>query len=75
MSDSSRERCEIGKVRVNVNGIEISRDFRVWFVGQRSIKGSANVGCIRWQEGQSNPEAFRDVAGKPTDFSISSNGR
>jgi hypothetical protein len=34
LSDSSRERCKIGEVRVKVNGVEISRDFRVRFVGQ-----------------------------------------
>ena len=47
MSDSSRERCKIGEVRVNMNRVEISRDFQVRFVGQRSIKCSGNVGGIQ----------------------------
>lgn len=47
-SDGSRERCKIREVRVNVNGVEDSRYFRVGFVGQRSIKDSANIGSIQW---------------------------
>ena len=31
--------------KVNMNGVEISNDFRVWFVG---VEGSANIGGIQW---------------------------
>ena len=47
MGGSGRERCKIGKVRVDVNGVESSKDFRVRFVGQRGVKGSANIGGIQ----------------------------
>ena len=40
MSDSSRERCKIREVRVNMNRVEISGELQAWFVGQRSIKGT-----------------------------------
>ena len=30
--------------KVNMNGVEISKDFQVWFVG---VEGSANVGSIQ----------------------------
>ena len=36
MSDSSRERCKIREVRVNMNGVKISRDFQVRFVHYES---------------------------------------
>jgi hypothetical protein len=30
-----------------VNGVEVSRDFRVRFVGQRGVKGCTNIGGIQ----------------------------
>ena len=69
MGGSGRERCKIGKVRVDVNGVESSKDFRVRFVGQRGVKGSANIGGIQrvavHQTRSLRPEAISWMGAKP----------
>ena len=47
MSDSGREGCKIGEVRINMNRVEIFRGLRVRFVSQRSIKRSGNIRGIQ----------------------------
>ena len=46
MSDSSRERCKIREVRVNMMGLKSPEIFK--FIRQRGIKGSANIRSIQW---------------------------
>ena len=38
MSDGTREGSEIGEVRVDVNGVEVTRSLAVWFVGEGSVE-------------------------------------
>jgi hypothetical protein len=43
MGDSGRERCKIREVRFDIDRVEISEDFSVRFVGQRSVEGGADI--------------------------------
>ena len=40
MGDSSQQRSEVREVGVNMNGVEVPRNLRVWLICQRRIERS-----------------------------------